>query len=31
MKNGRAIFTKLGAQIARHTICNKWVDFDLKL
>ena len=29
MKNGRAIFTKLGAQIARNTICNKWVDFDL--
>ena len=31
MKNGRAIFIKLGAQIARNTICNKWVDFDLKL
>ena len=31
MKNGRAIFTKLGAQIARNTICNNWVDFDLKL
>ena len=31
MKNGRAIFTKLGAQIARNTNCNKWVDFDLKL
>ena len=31
MKNGRAIITKLGAQIARNTICNKWVDFDLKL
>ena len=31
MKNGHAIFTKLGAQIARNTICNKWVDFDLKL
>lgn len=31
MKNGRAIFTKLGEQIARNTICNKWVDFDLKL
>ena len=31
MQNGRAIFTKLGAQIARNTICNKWVDLDTKL
>lgn len=31
VKNGRAIFTKLGAQIARNTICNKWVDLDTKL
>lgn len=31
VKNGRAIFTKLGAQIARNTICNKWVDLDAKL
>ena len=31
VKNERAIFTKLGAQIARNTICNKWVDLDTKL
>lgn len=31
MKNGRAIFTKLGAQIAINTICDKWADHDTKL
>lgn len=31
MKNGRAIFTKLGAQIARKAICSKWMDLFMNL